>query len=102
MNNSGRMVFGVKAQDNSLPDAVQRPGYNDNQWHMITPPWVPEGMALYVDGVRVGSAHRHDRGQTYLGFWRLGGDNLGGWPDQPSATELRRQRRRDRDLPDAR
>ena len=37
-------------------------------------------MALYVDGVRVGRRADTTQGESYLGYWRLGGDNLGGWP----------------------
>ncbi len=80
MNNSGRVVFGVKAQDNSLRTLSSGRAYNDNQWHMVTATMGPEGMALYVDGVRVGRRADTTQGESYLGYWRLGGDNLGGWP----------------------
>ena len=39
-------------------------------------------------------------GQAYTGYWRVGGDNLGGWPNQPSEQLLHRLDRRRRDLPD--
>ena len=38
-------------------------------------------------------------GQPYTGYWRVGGDNLNGWPNQPSSTPRRHDRRRG-DLPD--
>ena len=43
----------------------------------------PAGMALYVDGVRVGRRTDTTQGEAYLGYWRVGGDNLDGWPSQP-------------------
>jgi hypothetical protein len=27
-------------------------------------------------------------GQPYSGYWRVGGDNLGGWPNQPASNYL--------------
>ncbi len=41
-------------------------------------------MALYVDGTLVGT-NPNTIAQAYSGFWRVGGDNLSGWPDQPSS-----------------
>ncbi len=43
-------------------------------------------MALYVDGKRVGSRTDTTTGQAYTGYWRVGGDNLGGWPNQPTSN----------------
>ena len=37
--------------------------------------------------------------QAYTGYWRVGGDNLDGWPNQPQ-QQLRRHDRRRRHLPD--
>ena len=45
-------------------------------------------MALYVDGVRVGQRTDTTAGEAYLGYWRLGGDNLGGWPARPSTNNF--------------
>lgn len=42
-------------------------------------------MALWVDGVRVGTNGAATSAQPYSGFWRIGGDNLNGWPNQPSS-----------------
>ena len=74
--------------------------YNDNQWHMVTATMGPQGMALYVDGVRVGRRTRHDRGR---GLPRL----LAGRRRQPRRLaeppehrQLHRLRRRGRGLPD--
>ena len=58
-------------------------------------------MMLYVDGKQVGDATpTRPAAQAYTGYWRVGGDNLGGWPNQPTQQLLRRHHRRGRDLPD--
>jgi PKD repeat protein len=45
-------------------------------------------MRLYVDGKVVGSRTDVTTGQAYSGYWRIGGDNLGGWPSRPSSDYL--------------
>ena len=40
-------------------------------------------MNLYVDGAKVGH-NGQTNNQSYTGYWRVGGDNLGGWPDTGS------------------
>ena len=102
MNNAGQLIFGVRAQDDSTAHADERRAYNDNQWHQITATMSPAGMQLYVDGVQVGQPHAtRPQGEAYLGYWRVGGDNIGGWPSAPEQRQLReRLRRRGRHLPD--
>ena len=41
-------------------------------------------MKLYVDGALVGTDGA-TTAQAYLGYWRLGGDNINGWPNQPAS-----------------
>ena len=41
-------------------------------------------MALYVDGQQGDVT----QGQACNGYWRIGGDQLNGWPSQPSSTFL--------------
>jgi PKD repeat protein len=43
------------------------------------------GQELYVDGKRVGRRTDTTSAQPYSGYWRVGGDNLNGWPDQPAS-----------------
>ena len=61
MDNAGQLIFGVRAQDNSLRTLTSAAAYNDNQWHQVTATMGAGGMRLYVDGVQVGQPHRHDR-----------------------------------------
>ncbi|HET9648570.1 MAG TPA: LamG-like jellyroll fold domain-containing protein, partial [Microlunatus sp.] len=84
MTNSGQLIFGV------YPGGVQTVGsskaYNDGQWHHVVASLGSGGMALYVDGQRVGSRTDVTSAQPYVGYWRVGGDNIGGWPSQPSSN----------------
>ena len=86
MLNNGRLRFGVW---NGQPDTVTSPNaYNDNQWHYLVATQGSAGMRLYVDGALVDS-NGVSTSQPYGGYWRVGGDNLGGWPDQPSSMYFR-------------
>lgn len=83
MLNDGRVRFGVwtgSASTLTSPTAL-----NDGQWHYVVASQGAEGMRLYVDGRRVGSNGTSNQ-QPYWGIWRVGGDSLGGWPDQPSSS----------------
>ena len=65
---------------------VQSPqSYNDGNWHHVVATQGPDGMHLYVDGQLVGS-NDTSQAQSYLGYWRVGGENLSGWPDTPSSN----------------
>ncbi len=83
MTNSGRIVYGVY---NNGFHAVGGPtAYNDGEWHHVVATLGSGGMVLYVDAKRVGRDSGTTAGHPYSGYWRLGGDNLNGWPDQPSS-----------------
>ncbi|WP_231486516.1 PKD domain-containing protein [Candidatus Blastococcus massiliensis] len=72
MNAAGRLNFGVYPGAERVvtsPDA-----YNDGQWHHVAASLSPAGMALYVDGVLVGSRTDTTSAQVYNGYWRVGGD----------------------------
>ena len=43
-------------------------------------------MALYVDGVRVAKNSVSRVRRRISGFWRIGGDNVGGWPQAPTSN----------------
>ena len=84
MDNEGHIWFGVYT--GGVQTLSSSGTYNDGQWHQIVASLGSTGMALYVDGKRVG--HRSDvtTGQPYSGYWRVGGDNLGGWPNGPASS----------------
>ena len=87
MQNDGKLAFGVWAAGGMLT-IVSPKSYNDNQWHQVTATFGPSGMQLYVDGVRVATRGEITEGQQYLGYWRVGGDNLTNWPSKPSKNDF--------------
>ncbi|MDX6738508.1 LamG-like jellyroll fold domain-containing protein [Actinocorallia sp. A-T 12471] len=85
--NNGRIVFGV------YPGAVKTittaGTYRDNQWHHVVGTLsATDGMKLYVDGVLRGSDPNTKSAEAYNGRWRVGGDNLSGWTNQPTSNYL--------------
>ena len=83
MTNDGKLVFGAY---NGRTDIVTSPkSYNDGQWHHLVAGQGAAGMALYLDGSLVGS-NTVTTAQPYSGYWRVGGDNLNGWPSQPASA----------------
>ncbi|MFU8946728.1 LamG-like jellyroll fold domain-containing protein [Mycetocola zhadangensis] len=81
MDNSGRLTFGVYT--GSAVTIRSAAAYNNGAWHHVVATQGSAGMALYVDGVRVGQ-NSQTTAQSYWGVWRVGGDNLNGWPNRPS------------------
>ncbi len=82
MDNTGRLTFGAY---NGTTSTVRSPqAYNDGSWHHIVATQGPSGMTLFVDGARVGR-NAIANAQSYKGVWRVGGDNVSGWPNQPSS-----------------
>ena len=83
MRNDGRLVFGV--YPNSVKTVTSSQSYRDGNWHHVVASQSAAGMKLYVDGVLVGSDSSVTTAQGYSGYWRVGGDNLSGWPDRPTS-----------------
>ena len=83
MDNSGHLIFGVYP---GYTATIQSPGtYNDGGWHQVVATFSSAGMNLYADGALVASDPTVTTAQNYLGWWRLGYDNLNGWPGTPSS-----------------
>jgi hypothetical protein len=81
MTNDGRLIFG--AWTGKATTITTTASYNNNAYHHLVATMGPAGMALYVDGVRVGT-NPNTLAQSYNGYWRVGGDKLSGWPRPPS------------------
>lgn len=86
MTNNGRIAFGVNPAVQRVLTSTRT--YNDNLWHHVVATLGKDGMALYVDGVEVGRRADTTRGDSYYGYWRVGGDNLSGWANRPSSNYL--------------
>lgn len=83
MTNGGQLVFG--AYSSGARTLTSSAAYNDNEWHHVVATQGKSGMRLYVDGAVVGK-NGITAAQDYRGGWHVGGDNLNGWPNQPSSN----------------
>ena len=86
LSNDGRLTFGV--YPNSVQTLESGPGYNDGAWHHVVASLSPAGMRFYVDGALVGGRSDITSAQGYNGYWKVGGDNTGGWPNGGSSNYL--------------
>ncbi len=86
MDNSGRVWFGVYSGGVRTVNSAK--SYNDGNWHQVVTSLSSNGMALYVDGLKVASRTDTTSGDPYTGYWRVGGDSLGGWTSSPSSANL--------------
>jgi fibronectin type 3 domain-containing protein len=83
LTNDGRLLFGVNS--GALTTLSSAAGLNNGQWHHVVATQGPAGMALYLDGLRV-ARNAVTNAQAFSGFWRIGGDNLSGWPSKPTSN----------------
>jgi PKD repeat protein len=83
MDNAGHIYFGVYTGNTQTLSSANT--YNDGSWHLVTASMSSAGMRLSIDGKLVGSRADTTSGQVYNGYWRVGGDNIGGWPGQPNS-----------------
>ncbi|KAB2590187.1 LamG domain-containing protein [Streptomyces arboris] len=86
MRNDGRLVFGV--QSSGTRTIATSGAYNDGEWHHVVATQGPlgQGMSLYVDGQLRASNILYSTNENYPGYWRVGGDNLSGWPNRPTSN----------------
>jgi signal peptidase I len=60
--------------------------YRDGAWHHVAGTVTAAGvLTLYVDGVAVGT-QTNALGEPNTGYWRVGYDNLAGWPNIPASS----------------
>jgi PKD repeat protein len=84
MQNNGKLTFGV--YPGQVKAVSSTDSYNNNQWHHVVAQLSDAGMQMYVDGALVATDVSVTSAQTYNGYWRIGGDNLNGWTNQPSSA----------------
>ncbi|MEV0007041.1 LamG domain-containing protein [Streptomyces sp. NPDC051840] len=84
MANNGRLVFGVYS--GGYRTVTTTGAYNDGEWHHVVATQGTGGMALYVDGQLRASNALYTANENYPGYWRVGGDNLSGWPNRPTSN----------------
>ncbi len=73
LDGAGKVVFGV--YPNQIRTLETATAYNDGTWHHVVATLGSGGMTLYVDGQLIGSRTDTTSGQSYNGYWRVGGDN---------------------------
>jgi PKD repeat protein len=86
MDNSGHIIFGV--YPGATKTVASSGTYRNGQFHYVAATLSSAGMALYVDGARVGFDATVTSGQAYQGYWRLGGDALASWPSKPLSDRI--------------
>lgn len=85
LTNTGALVFG---NNNAAKTTITATGpYRDGQWHHVMGTVGPTGMRLYVDGTQAATSTATATA-TYTGFFRVGYDNLTGWPNAPTSSFL--------------
>jgi signal peptidase I len=83
MTDSGHLMFGVYVFGTYT---VTSPlAYNDGNWHHMVASLSGAGLHLFVDGAEVASNTSVATGESNTGYWRIGYDNLSGWPDAPTS-----------------
>lgn len=81
LDNSGHLLFGARNGATVKSAAT----YNNGAWHQVTGTLGANGMQLFVDGKLIASRSDVTTGQSFTGFWRIGGDSVAGWPSAPSS-----------------
>jgi large repetitive protein len=83
LTNDGRLIFGTNGS--GLSTITSPATYRDGSYHHVVATQGASGMALYVDGVLVGT-HAATTGENNNGYWRVGGDRVTSWPEAPSSS----------------
>ena len=83
MTDAGKIVFGTYV--GSFNTVSSSASYNDGAWHQATATQDSSGTKLYLDGQLVAS-NAQAGSESFTGYWRIGGGNLGGWPSAPQNT----------------
>ncbi|HEY0041103.1 MAG TPA: hypothetical protein VGB71_10595, partial [Flavisolibacter sp.] len=84
MNNAGQVYFGV--YNGAAVTVNSALSYNDNNWHLVTATMSStSGMVLYIDGAQV-AANANTVCENITGYWRIGFENLNGWPSLPASN----------------
>jgi hypothetical protein len=87
MTTAGKLTFGVDAGAGQTTIASTL-AFNDNVWHHTVASLSGAGMALYVDGALVAQNTSKTTGQALTGYWRIGYNNIGSWPNSPTSYFL--------------
>jgi hypothetical protein len=92
MDNVGALNFGVWSSGAGAAQVINSStgingingimGLADGQWHQVMASLsASTGLSLYVDGVLRANNPSITSAQVYNGYWRIGEESLGFWPD---------------------
>ena len=85
LTNTGALVFG---NNNAAKTTLTTPAtYRDGAWHHVMATIGTNGTRIYVDGTQAATSTATAT-TTYTGFFRVGYDNLTGWPNTPTSSYL--------------
>jgi hypothetical protein len=86
LRSDGKITFGTKPS--GVFKTITSPAaYNDGaSWHHVVASLGAAGLNLYVDGNKVASDASTTTAASYSGYWRLGYDDLAGWPSAPGSN----------------
>lgn len=83
----GRIHFGT-TNGTTKSDVVSPAAYHDNKYHHIVVTRSSAGTTLFVDGIQVAQRADLTTGMALTGYWRMGAENLTGWPSAPARNYL--------------
>ena len=87
INGTGQVTFGVYS--GAAKTITSGTGYNDGQWHHVVGAVDQNtGMTFYIDGRRIGAVTGPMTPEQTTGYWHIGGDTVGTWPNYPSSRYL--------------
>ncbi|WP_353648548.1 PKD domain-containing protein [Nakamurella sp. A5-74] len=84
---SGRIHFGT-TDGTTKSQVASTAAYGDDKFHHIVATQGPAGTTLFVDGVQVAQRADLTTGMSLSGYWRMGAENLTGWPSAPARNYL--------------
>ena len=84
MSDDGQLNFGIFSGQTAVAQSPS--SYNDGRWHNVVATDGSAGIDLYVDGQLVASNASPGPPEDYLGYWRVGGETLTGWPDSSTSN----------------
>jgi len=84
MDNTGKLHFGTWTTSAMMANSAS--SYNDGSWHHVAATLSSTvGSCLYMDGALVATNASATPAANYNGWWRIGDNNLTGWPSAPSS-----------------
>lgn len=84
IDNEGHIQFGIYSSGDERVIGTTNT-YNDGEWHQVTGQLSSAGLKLYVDGTLMASNPSYTTPESFNGYWRIGYDNLTGWPNVPNS-----------------